>query len=109
MIYHGHSGVVEDIALGIMAACSILHRLKSIGSTSGDRTSLRNRGGGLSESTLLVGSRTMHRRLPPCIAGHWRLRCSTAFRVGRISSRMRFARSGIVYLVHSVRRTLSTS
>ena len=32
----------------------------------------------------------MHRRLPPCIEGHSRLRCSTAFQVGRISSRMRF-------------------
>ena len=77
--------VVDDIALGIMVVCSSLNCLKITGSISGDRMSRRNRGWGLSESSYLVGLRTMHRRLLPFIEGHSRLRCSTAFRDGRIS------------------------
>ena len=95
VVYRGPWWVVDDVALGIMVACSTLSRLKITGWILEGRTLLGNRGGGLSGSSFLVGSRTMHPRLPPCTEGRLRLRCLTVFRVGCILSLMRFARPGI--------------
>ncbi len=90
---------------GILAACSMLTRPRITWMLSGSRSAIWSRGGRRSGQNSSVGWRRGRPRLRRCTGVRSCSLCATASRVELTSSRTRFGRFAIAFLVHSAPRS----